>query len=481
MAAKFHSGLSRDLLLMLYNADDRNVIIRVGKNHNVKEFRAHSNILRFRSAYFKSALSSKWIGKKNENGTIKFEKPNINPNIFEIILKYIYTGEVDLTVNSGEVNLELLISSDELLLEELFNYVQDYLIEKQITWVQQNFVLILKSVYKLINCKKLLGYCLGLICVHPLPFFFSNNFVSLDTEILHELLKRDDLQVEEITVWDSLIKWGIKKAGLKDKPQNEWTDKNREDLKNTMNGIVPLIRFTYINSKDFFDKIRPYKDIIPDNIYEDMMEFYLKNTLPKSMILTPRIGTNHIESTIVKPKLASAIIKYIEEKSKSRNYNNYNYMYQRSENNQNNHKYKFDLLYRSSRDYISSDNFKNNCYRQLPCLVLVSVHSSPKIFGGYSPIGVYFCNGSQWHYTCDSFIFSFENDGDIENMKISRVTCPNYALYEFYDCAFNFGGGSMTMDNDKNLHLNDQGYYQNFQVNASYAVKEVEAFRVVKQ
>jgi hypothetical protein len=55
--------------------------------------------------------------------------------------------------------------------------------------------------------------------------------------------------------------------------------------------------------------------------------------------------------------------------------------------------------------------------------------------------------------------------GDIENMKISRVTYSSYALYEFYDCAFNFGGGSMTMDNDKNLHLNDRGYYQNFQVN----------------
>ncbi|CAB4410355.1 unnamed protein product [Rhizophagus irregularis] len=475
MAAKFYSGLSRDLLLMLDNADDRNVIIRVGKNHNVKEFSAHSNILRFRSAYFKSALSSKWTSKKNENGTIKFEKPNINPNIFEIILKYIYTGEVDLTVNSGGVNLELLISSDELLLEELFNNVQDYLIEKQITWIQQNFVLILKSVFKLNNCKKLLGYCLGLICVHPLPFLFSNNFVSLDTEILRELLKRDDLQVEEITVWDSLIKWGIKRTpGLKDKHnQNEWTNKNYEDLKNTMNGIIPLIRFTYINSKDFYDKIRPYKAIIPDNIFEGMMEFYLKNTLPKSMILTPRIGTNHIESTIIKPNLASAIIGCIEEKSNSRNYT-----YQHSENN---HKYKFDLLYRSSRDYINSDNFKNNCYRKLPCLVLVSVHSSPKIFGGYSPIGVYFCTGSQWHHTYDSFIFSFENDRDIENMKISRVTYPNYALYEFYDCAFNFGGGSMTMDNDKNLHLKDRGYYQKFQVNASYAVKEVEAFRVVKQ
>jgi hypothetical protein len=72
---------------MLYDADDHNVIIRVGENHNIREFHAHSSILRGRSAYFKSALSSKWVDKKNENGIIEFEKPNINPNIFEIILK----------------------------------------------------------------------------------------------------------------------------------------------------------------------------------------------------------------------------------------------------------------------------------------------------------------------------------------------------------------------------------------------------------
>jgi hypothetical protein len=388
--------------------------------------------------------------------------------------RYIYTGEVDLTVNSGEVNFELLVSSDELLLEELFNHVQDYLIEEQMSWVQQNFVLVLKTVFNLMNCKKLLDYCLELICAHPLPFFFSNNFISLDLNVLCELLKRDDLQVEEITVWDFLIKWGIEQTpGLKDKHnRNEWTNKNYEDLKDTLNEIVPLIRFTYIDSRDFYDKVHSYKAIIPNNIYEDILEFYLKNTLPKSIILTPRIGTNHIESTIIKPKLASAIINCIE-----RNY----YNYQRNEND---NRYKFDLLYRSDRDNISPDNFKNNCFRQYPCLVLVSVHSSPKIFGGYSPIGVYFCNGGQWHYTADSFIFSFENSGDIENMKISRVSYSNYALYEFYDCAFNFGGGCMSMDNDKNLHINNQYgyYYGDFQGNnVSYAVKEVEAFRVVRQ
>ncbi|RGB39001.1 hypothetical protein C1646_690927, partial [Rhizophagus diaphanus] len=55
---------------------------------------------------------------------IMFNKPNVTPIVFDMILRYIYTGELDLTKQSGENILELLIASDELLLEELFEFVQ---------------------------------------------------------------------------------------------------------------------------------------------------------------------------------------------------------------------------------------------------------------------------------------------------------------------------------------------------------------------
>ena len=42
-------------------------------------------ILSARSDYFKAALSSRWA--KRENGIIIFDKPNISPPVFEILLK----------------------------------------------------------------------------------------------------------------------------------------------------------------------------------------------------------------------------------------------------------------------------------------------------------------------------------------------------------------------------------------------------------
>ena len=82
----FHADLSQDLSLMLNDADDYNVVIQVGENQNMKEFRAHSNLLRARSPYFKSALSANWT--TTNNNVIEFKKPNINPDVFQIILKY---------------------------------------------------------------------------------------------------------------------------------------------------------------------------------------------------------------------------------------------------------------------------------------------------------------------------------------------------------------------------------------------------------
>jgi hypothetical protein len=85
MTTIFHSGLSKDLSLILNDADDFNVIIQVGENQNTKEFHAHSVILRARSPYFKCAFSSNWISKKNN--MIIFNKPNVTPTVFDIILK----------------------------------------------------------------------------------------------------------------------------------------------------------------------------------------------------------------------------------------------------------------------------------------------------------------------------------------------------------------------------------------------------------
>ncbi|PKK69513.1 BTB-domain-containing protein [Rhizophagus irregularis] len=473
-----HSNLSKDFSLIINGADDYDVIIQVGENQNTKEFRAHSVILRARSPYFKAALSANWITRKNN--MIMFNKPNITPIVFKMILKYIYTGEIDLAKQSGENILGLLISSDELLLEELFDYVQDYLIEKQTEWIHKNFVFVLNTVLKSPSCEKLRDYCLNSICKHPTQLFSSNSFPSINREILCCLLKSDDLQIEEIIIWDNLVKWGIEQTPGLESDRAEWNNENYKALKKTLNQFIPLIRFVEIFRADFFDKVRPYKAIIPNHIFEEIEEFYYKDTIPIFTISTPRTGLlnrkGNFRSNIIRSNLANIIVNWIDKK---------NAMSTRTGNDPS---YKFNLAYYGSRDGIDNDTLKNKCNGQVASLILIKEYKSTKIFGGYSSIGFnslgknYFDeNGYRFYNSSDNFIFSFENSEDIQNMKIGRVINKSRAMMEYFCNGFNFGGGSFRMVNNMFL-LNNCNRYEKI-LNDEYVgtIKEVEVFVVTKE
>src|ERR1044072_8820555 len=75
----------------------------------------------------------------------------------------------------------------------------------------------------------------------------------------------------------------------------KWTNKDYEDLENTLRDFIPLIRFSEISSNDFYDKIHPYKRIIPNQIYDEITSYHSEGILPETINVVPR--TIPIEST----------------------------------------------------------------------------------------------------------------------------------------------------------------------------------------
>ena len=84
---KYISKLVNDFSNLLKESDHYDVEIKVGTDvrDDVKTFKAHSDILKMRCSYFKAALSNNWV-KRSDNGIILFEKENISPKIFEVLL-----------------------------------------------------------------------------------------------------------------------------------------------------------------------------------------------------------------------------------------------------------------------------------------------------------------------------------------------------------------------------------------------------------
>ena len=85
MSSEFYSLLSSDFAKILQDGEKYDLIIHAGEGENRKQFKAHTLILATRSSYFKVALSEQWLRKTDE--CYYFEKPNIEPEVFEIVLK----------------------------------------------------------------------------------------------------------------------------------------------------------------------------------------------------------------------------------------------------------------------------------------------------------------------------------------------------------------------------------------------------------
>jgi hypothetical protein len=86
MSTQFFSTLSQNYIELLEDDEYYDITVEVGEDPNVKIFRAHMNILCYRSPYLRRTLASN-NKKNNDGGALAHIKlPNISPEAFQIIL-----------------------------------------------------------------------------------------------------------------------------------------------------------------------------------------------------------------------------------------------------------------------------------------------------------------------------------------------------------------------------------------------------------
>ncbi|CAI2186975.1 14709_t:CDS:1 [Funneliformis geosporum] len=282
------SDLSNDFGRLLSSGDNYDVIIKAGEGQNMKKFFAHSLILGERSMHFKSTLSKERTKKDDE--VIIFKIPNISPDTFELLLKYLYTGMVDLDDQNGVQVLKLYRAADELNLRELNDYIRPYLISNQAKYLRHEPVEILQIVLQYETFEDLRNYCLENICKSPKVLFESPKFTLLGNELIIPLLMCD-LEMEEIVIWNYILKWGMSKMSTRLDVDNisRWTLDYFKELERILHELIPLIRWFQISAKDFWRKVSPFEQIFPKQLYKDIIGHYLDpETPPISVILSLR-------------------------------------------------------------------------------------------------------------------------------------------------------------------------------------------------
>src|SRR3989442_3598707 len=147
-------------------------------------------------------------------------------NYLNFKFRFIYCGNIELKNLQGPDVLKLLIAVDELNIQQLISHIQEFLINHQTEFLHQNPTDILETVYQHETFTDLWNFCLEKVCEEPKILFDSDKFINLKAPLLEELLKIDDLNVDEIEIWENLLKWCFAQQNIKNNPAN-W---NKEDI-----------------------------------------------------------------------------------------------------------------------------------------------------------------------------------------------------------------------------------------------------------
>ncbi|RGB33858.1 hypothetical protein C1646_703525, partial [Rhizophagus diaphanus] len=383
MSSKFLAELSSDYEKLFETELGYDVIIYAGDESNVKEIHAHSNILCIRSQYFRSAFSNEWAEKRD--GKFILRKPNISPHLFNIILRFIYCGNIELKNLQGPEVLKLLIAVDELNIQQLITYIQEYLIEHQTEFLYQNPTGILETVYQHETFTDLWEFCLEKICEEPKILFYSDKFINLKASLLELLIKRDDLNMEEIEIWEGLLKWCFFQQNVINDP-TKWSKDDIANIEKPLHRFIHLIRFYDIKPADFFYKVYCYKEVLPQDLIHNLLEFHIvPNTKIKTNVAPTRKPNLKfkLDSTLIESKHIPLFSSWIDKKGSS-HYNT------------NKIPYEFKLLYRSDRDGFNATSFHRNCDSKGATIWIAKIKDTTQLIGGYNPL--------DWGGDCVSYV-----------------------------------------------------------------------------
>ncbi|RIB27895.1 hypothetical protein C2G38_2159409 [Gigaspora rosea] len=419
MTLKFFEKLSQDFTQLLESEYDYNVVIEVGKQSNIQLL-------------------------KHIQGLVSLENLEVS-DIFDF-----------------------LVAANELKLIELSESLQTHLINNNSSWLRLNFSRVYQISFQNENFKDLKKFCNDIIAKHPSMVFDSDNFTTFQENALIALLKNDDLQMEESEANTLNLPPDIK----------DWTNENFKSLKVTLKHFLPHIRYFQITGKDVLNKIKPYRNILEENLCDDIMSrfadpdvFITFPILPprkKVIVQLPPRSVITLSSSIITLQHAAEISSWIDRRSK---------IYDTTEI-----PYEFKLLLRGSRDGFKSEVFHKLCDNIPGTVVVVKFNSTNEILGGYNPL-IWKVDG-EYATTADSFIFSLKN-GNLNESILSRVTNISRAISYYsisegpWFSSFDFGMG--TGSNLKKWHCSKYVYDKPIRTsNGWFSINDYEAFQVCK-
>ncbi|XP_026757314.1 kelch-like protein 40 [Galleria mellonella] len=250
-----------------------------------KDFKAHKLILGISSPVFEAMF----YGPLSNNKDVIIT--DIEPDIFQLVLNYIYTDKVD--ISSVEQAFELLYASRKYLLQSL--------VEICITFIQENISI--DNVIEVLNYpeylqdKQLITYSLKLFCEHP--SYLLHEYKNIITHsCMKIILEAEEINIKEKDLIKHVFEWTICQC----KQSNIYcTIENRRNIL-INNGIFKLLRFCALTINDLEEIVKDTNNLLYPFETEYIMEVIKKSENITHNNIINLLSSNDIPRSSLKPQ-----------------------------------------------------------------------------------------------------------------------------------------------------------------------------------
>lgn len=228
---------NRDILADVY--------FLVGKKSKTR-FAAHKFVLSIGSAVF-NAMFNGLLSKSSDCGdridgteddTHEIELPDIEPEAFKALLRFLYLDEVDIDAETVMTTLYAAKKYEILSLEaECVNFLKANLNP------ENAFMLLTQA--RLFDETNLAELCLDTIDKHTINSLQSEYFLDIDLNTLKIVLGRDTLRIREASLFAAILKWAESECIRKN------LQVNTENKRQILGDAVYLLRFPLMTIEEF--------------------------------------------------------------------------------------------------------------------------------------------------------------------------------------------------------------------------------------
>ncbi|GET03244.1 kinase-like domain-containing protein [Rhizophagus clarus] len=132
------------------------------------------------------------------------------------------------------------------------------------------------------------------------------------------LIQHDNIKINVIQVWEQVLKWGITQNPELPSDPSSYSKDDFITLKYTLQQCMPCIDFFNLSSKEYLDKVYPYKKVIPKDLRENLFKYFMDHSNNNSELTnitkeTDSMAVPSIQNNLSNEKYLNIIVDEIND------------------------------------------------------------------------------------------------------------------------------------------------------------------------